>query len=221
MGRALRMMCLIAGAGAEYKGGAWQYGTVQNHSGDGGPACSRLKPKLKFADDHAFLKEVDNKAKEIANAEIQRLETAIGPELIREWKEKIQNVDGPSIDDSGAVLVLHGTKGWVRSTHRDQVMSPISAHWFERAGKNTLPDQYMVFPEYKIAILLNHGRRIVWNGWLIHGCTDCEPGSIDDRFSLAIIQTRKTWTMLERMQQDMEKGEKMPPARKKYTPKAT
>ena len=114
------------------------------------------------------------------------------------------------------VLVL---KGWARSTHRDLVMSPISTHWFQRAGDH-YEDQYMVFPEYKIAILLNHGRRIVWNGWLIHGCMDCEPGSIDDRFSLAIIQTRKTWIMLDRMRQEMQKGKKMPPASKKYTPTA-
>ena len=45
----------------------------------------------------------------------------------------------------------------------------------------------MALPGFKLATLLVHGRRILWNPYAIHGSTAPGEGDADARYSLATV----------------------------------
>ena len=142
--------------------------------------------------------------------EVKSIRHLFGAKSLEEVRRVMQVTQIPSIGQSGHAPVVHATCGWQRSLHDDPAVSPVFALWVDD-GKCGI--QYLAFPEYRIAVELIHGLRLIWNPSFLHSTTSPGVGTVQGRYSFAFMYTLKTAYMACRAKLELHTGESLPKMR--------
>ena len=140
------------------QGDAAMYGTRQskNRAADNDLHCAPYKPKkaMSVAEQSQF----DAAMKSCATAVSAQMRKAFGKAAAQGMRAAVTSALLPSVDEQGCAASLAVSHDFVRATHADAVVAAAFVTWF-----NGTTRQYFVFPEYGVAVAMQHGVSVLFN----------------------------------------------------------
>ena len=168
------------------QGDAAMYGTRQskNRAADNDLHCAPYKPKkaMSVAEQSQF----DAAMKSCATAVSAQMRKAFGKAAAQGMRAAVTSALLPSVDEQGCAASLAVSHNFVRATHTDAVVSAAFVTWFNGTNR-----QYFVFPEYGVAVAMQHGVSVLFNPAYMHGTSTAADNAPGGRTAAAILTTKQ------------------------------
>ena len=168
------------------QGDAAMYGTRQskNRSADSDLHCAPYKPKKAMSESEQS--QFDTAMKTCATAVSARMRKAFGKAAAQGMRAAVTSALLPSVDEQGCAASLAVSHDFVRATHADAVVAAAFVTWF-----NGTTRQYFVFPEYGVAVAMQHGVSVLFNPAYMHGTSTAANNAPGGRTAAAILTTKQ------------------------------
>ena len=168
------------------QGEAAIYGTRQskNRAADNDLHCAPYKPEKVMSVEEQS--QFDAAMKSCATAVSAQMRKAFGKAAAQGMRAAVTSALLPSVDEQGCAASLAVSHNFVRATHADAVVSAAFVTWFNGTNR-----QYFVFPEYGVAVPIQHGVSVLWNPAYMHGTSTAADNAPGGRTAIAILTTKQ------------------------------